>query len=74
MRLIFSIVLLSVSLTLIGCTPVNSISEKEIKSEKKISPIKNIESTTSVSLIDNKDDFTYLEELSENELEKYNLF
>lgn len=74
MSRIFSIVLLSISLTLIGCTPVNNISEKELKSEgeNEISP--HAESSPRVTVIDNNDDFTYLEEFSEYELEKYSLF
>ncbi|BAU28800.1 hypothetical protein DFP93_13139 [Aneurinibacillus soli] len=74
MKRVFLIISLSVFLITTGCTPINKISEKEMKSETEISPIKIVENSPVTTHIDNKCDFTYLEGLPEDKLKKYNLF
>lgn len=74
MKRIFLIVLLGVFLIATGCTSVNTINDKEKKIENEISLTKIIKNSPVTPIIDNKYDFTYLEELPEDKVERYNFF
>ncbi|WP_316572075.1 hypothetical protein [Neobacillus sp. YIM B06451] len=74
MSRIFFIILLCGSLTTTGCSPNNAIREKEIKSKNVIIPEKIIQNKPVTTLLDNRYDFTYLENLPEDKLVEYNRF
>jgi hypothetical protein len=69
----FSVVLIGVSLITTGCS-VTTISDKGEKPKKEIGSLKTNENSPVTPIIDNKYDFTYLEKLPVEKLEKYNLF
>lgn len=72
LKRIFSIVLMGVLLITIGCTPVNTISNEE--KENEVSSLEILENNSVDTLLNSKYEFTYLEELPMEKLEKYNLF
>lgn len=74
MKRIVPIILSSVFLLTTGCTPVNKTNEKEIKSETEGSQKKSDKNSSVHTFINQKHDFTYLEQLPEDKLEAYNQF
>lgn len=74
MKRIFPIVLFSLSLITTGCTSVHPLSDKEEKSKHESNPATTTETIPAKSIVDNKYEFTYLEKLPVDKIEKYNLF
>ena len=69
----FFLVLIGVSFITTGCS-ANTISDKGDKLKNDISSIKANENSPVIPIVDNDYDFTYLEKLPVEKLEKYNLF
>lgn len=74
LKLTLFIVLLGVSLITTACSPTNEIIIKEKEIEKNAKSSKDIKSSPVTATIDKEYEFTYLEDLPMDKLEKYNLF
>ncbi|BAU28017.1 hypothetical protein DFP93_10192 [Aneurinibacillus soli] len=74
MREIFAIILLGVFLVTAGCTSFNKTSGKEIKSEAEVNQKKTEKNSPVNTSIGREHDFTYLEQLPNDKVEKYNQF
>jgi hypothetical protein len=70
---ISTIILLTVCL-LTGCTPTNTISEGKKNIENDNSTIETVDNISVVTPINSKYEFTYLEDLTDDKLQKYNHF
>ena len=69
----FPVVLIGVSLITTGCS-ASTISDKARSLTKKVGSLQTNENNPLMPIIDNKYDFTYLEKMPVEKLEKYNLF
>jgi hypothetical protein len=71
---LFFIILLAFPLIITGCIPANTFGEKEKKIENEKNSILIVENRSATKLIDSNNEFTYLEDLTMDKLDKFNLF